>query len=89
MNDIFELENTKRYIKFLEDENKELKERINKDIENEVTFIMNKKGYGKENWELQRRIIKAIKYIEEVDCILLNRQEQEELLDILKGSDKE
>lgn len=83
-NDIFELENTKKYIKFLEDENKNLKE----DFKRHIDRIN----------ELTTRIDKAIEYIEKNinkqldEDYLMNRtnlaQSNKTLLDILRGNDE-
>ena len=64
----------------------------------DMTFIFNKRGYGKENWELQKRIDKAIEYIES-NCneFYVNEPHYrgyqiiniEPLLDILKGSNED
>ena len=65
-------------------------------MNDDITFIINKSGYGKENWELQQRIKKAIEYIEsECHEFYVNEPHYrgyqiiniEPLLDILKGSD--
>jgi len=59
-----------------------------KEMNEDITFIFNKSGYGKENWELQQRINKAIKYIEPK---MINEYIHTDyiytLLDILKGCD--
>ena len=64
-------------------------------MNDDMTFIVNKSGYGKENWELQKRIDKAIKYLEDNTrySVLSGMVEfygsTEEVIDILKGSDKD
>ena len=60
----------------------------------DLTFIINKSGYGKYVRDLEQRINKAIEYIEELDDnensygdYDIHYQVKKELLDILKGSD--
>lgn len=63
-----------------------------------IHFIINKKGYGEENWQLRQRIHKAIEYINEKiipygdewnwDSSTIGDMINN-LLNILKGSDKE
>ena len=62
----------------------------------DLTFIIQKSGYGRYVENLEKRIDKAIKYIEKTKCNDLNEGKISkntvyinELLDILKGSDKE
>ena len=63
-------------------------------MNDDITFIINKSGYGKENWKLQQRINKAIEYIEyylkdidNLDDVMINSIIFKEILEILKGSD--
>lgn len=65
--------------------------------DDDIHFVINEKGYGKENWELKQRIDKAIEYCEKDLKEGRSKENQwlmgcydtcKELLDILKGSDK-
>ena len=63
-------------------------------LDKDLLITFNKSGYGMENWDLRKRIDKAIEYIEN-ECLDENKlychdlvgNDIYEVLNILKGSD--
>lgn len=56
-------------------------------LDKDLLITFNKSGYGMENWDLRKRIDKAIEYIKNYYFYNSLDFDVKELLDILKGSD--
>ena len=72
------------YDKFLSENDERFKQ-----LSKENQFYMNAIGYGVKYYDLNRRIDKAIEYLESDNYWVSQAKANDYLLDILKGSDKE